>query len=639
MTPEEERLIPKEHTLAWLRVGFSLTAILLIQLNPQWAERSPILSHLSLYSFFLYSLLIALTPLTLTLSPLRGEGRMRGISLARFIKADPRKIGSIAACLDLPWISLIVFSTDASPIPSFALFLFPIATSSSRYGIKGSLSVALIEAMLYSFMRFTPFWGRPIGTDTFIVTSVCLLVSAYIFGCLFELELKQIQKLISLYKGAVNLATREERRRIARELHDRVLQVLGSLTLRLETCRKYLAGFPTLRLEACRKCLVGPPNLMLEACRKCLVGPPKELETELTLSEEETRSSIKEIRNILVGKATDQFTPGTLLQRLRDEINLLHGGLGLRVVLKETPEHLDLTQEAEQEVYYTLREGLTNIARHSHASKASLSLKQANGELRVSLEDNGLGFEPTTKGDGSGLPARRQGHGLESMRERVGKLGGHFSVKTAPGKGTQISFVVPLSPTPARPELNERRLDQLGETRKERFFGWSYAAYGLGSAAALLLIVTTSYLFWQGAVQENIFTAAIARYQMVTLGIADSPEAAPSMALAARLLDLSPWGYRILARQKLQAGQQKGRIFVYQGQGREYLLAQEFEGVKFLPPPGGRVTRTSSRDFVSYSQAGVNLVAWKQENLLCILASNIPEEKLLHLAQQIGGRG
>ena len=45
--------------------------------------------------------------------------------------------------------------------------------------------------------------------------------------------------------------------------------------------------------------------------------------------------------------------------------------------------------------------------------------------------------------------------------------------------------------------------------------------------------------------------------------------------------------------------------------------------------------RESSQDFVSYSQAGVNLVAWKQKNLLCILASTLPKEKLLGLAQQL----
>lgn len=76
-------------------------------------------------------------------------------------------------------------------------------------------------------------------------------------------------------------------------------------------------------------------------------------------------------------------------------------------------------------------------------------------------------------------------------------------------------------------------------------------------------------------------------------------------------------------------------MFVYQGQGKEYLVAQEFDGVDFLSPSGAKTIRASSRDFVSYTQEGVNLIAWKEKDLLCILASTLPKEKLLGLAQQI----
>ncbi len=189
-----------------------------------------------------------------------------------------------------------------------------------------------------------------------------------------------------------------------------------------------------------------------------------------------------------------------------------------------------------------------------------------------------------------------------------------------------------LSPIPVRPGLRESVLDQLRETPREGFFGWSYMAHGLAAAFALVLIVAVPYLFWPGKVHEDIFTGAIVKYQNVAQGMEDTPQA---ISPVARLLDLSPWGYRILSRQTQQIKGLEGRVFVYQGQGQEYLLAQEFEGAEFSPPPGGRIIRASNRDFVSYSQQGVNLIAWKQKDLLCILTSTLSKEKLFSLARQI----
>lgn len=192
-----------------------------------------------------------------------------------------------------------------------------------------------------------------------------------------------------------------------------------------------------------------------------------------------------------------------------------------------------------------------------------------------------------------------------------------------------------LSLIPARPGLRARVLDQLGETAKEGFFGWYYMRYGLVAAFALLFIVAVPYLVWRGKVEENIFSDAISQYQRVTQGIADTAQADRSQTPAARLLDLSPWGYRVLAKQSQQVRGQEGRVFVYQSQGKEYLLAQEFDEMDFSPPSGARVIQASSREFVSYSQEGINLIAFKEKDLLCILASTLPREKLLGLAQQI----
>lgn len=582
MTSEEQWLRQRETTLGWLRLGFSLITIALLQLNPLWTDKSTTLSYLTLYSFFLYSLSVL-------------------ILMRRAQRLNSRKVGFVTTCVDLFWITLILSTYVASSIPSFTffLFLFPIITSGFRYGIKGSLSVGLTGATIYGFIAFAPFWAGPMGSEVFVTFGIPLLVVSYIFGCLFDLEMKQIQKLLSFCNSAIQAGIQEERRRIARELHDRVLQVLGSVTY------------------------------SLEACRKSLVSPPEGLETELALSEEATRSSMTEIRSVLSGKVKDQFKPGTLLERLSEEIKSLHDSVGLKVVLEATPEHMELGQEVEQEIYYAAREGLTNIVRHSRASEASLSLKQTNGELRVYLEDNGLGFDPTAKGDGSSF-------GVQSMRERVRNVGGNISVETSPGKGTRISFSVPLSPTPARPGLNERVPYQLRGSREETLSVWSYSVHGLVGAFALLIILIVPYYFyWPGTAPGDLFTNAIARYQNVEKGIAHTTQPDLLLTHPPPLLDMRPWGYRILATQNLQFGGIKGRVFVYQGQDKKYMLAHGFTGVELSPPPGGRIIRASNREFVSYSRQGVNVIAWKDEELLCVLTSTLPPESLFGLARHV----
>jgi signal transduction histidine kinase len=84
-----------------------------------------------------------------------------------------------------------------------------------------------------------------------------------------------------------------------------------------------------------------------------------------------------------------------------------------------------------------LREGLMNITRHSHASRADVALRQTENEIQGTLIDDGVGFDINEASNGQGL-------GLTSMKERIRKLKGELDIKSSPGKGTIISFVLPL---------------------------------------------------------------------------------------------------------------------------------------------------------------------------------------------------
>jgi signal transduction histidine kinase len=390
MTPQDQWVFQKERALAWLRVGFAVVALIVVQLNPSRVTRFPALSIFSLGTFFLYSMIV--------------------VFFARKQKLASRRIGLTTTCLDLAWISVIVFSTGGTRTPFFIYYSFPAITASSRWGVKASVAVAAIGVALYGAARFSlaaETIEGPLGIDTFLVRSIYLLVLAFIFGILSEFERKQNQKLLALSKTAGEVATLDERRRISQELHDGLLQTLATHLLRVEICRKHL-------LES-----------------------PKELDRELQCIEEDTRNSMRVIRQFLAGKEVHHFPPGMLLEKIREDLRFLRDSVGLKVILETSPEDFFVPDAAELIVYHVLREGFMNIIRHSHASQADVVLKRSDGEITGCLKDDGVGFEV-----GSSINGHRLG--LRGMRERIENAGGKLDIQSSPGKGTRISFTLPL---------------------------------------------------------------------------------------------------------------------------------------------------------------------------------------------------
>lgn len=391
MDPQEQWLQQKERVLAWARFGFSVAAILVIQFNPERGARFPLLSRVSLLSFVFYSALIIFIV-------------AHGTSWAR---AKLSRLAVLTTSLDLVWVSVIVYSTGPSPTPFFVYYFFPIVTASFRYGTRGGLLAALVGLIVYAGIRFSPLTDDALPLDIYIIRSIYLLVLAYIFGLLSEFEQKQNQKLIALYRTAADAAAQEERRRIARELHDRLLQILATLTLRLEACRRNL----------------GPAAA--------------ETTSELRSMEELTAQSIADIRRFLSGNEPCPIEPGTLIESLKEDMKFLRDGLGIHVILENEPEEINLPFEAERELYYVVREGLMNIAKHSRASKAAVWLRATAQQIRGTVEDDGVGFETQRRQTSDTL-------GLRSMEERINKLGGNFEVHSAVGKGTRLSFAFPI---------------------------------------------------------------------------------------------------------------------------------------------------------------------------------------------------
>lgn len=202
-------------------------------------------------------------------------------------------------------------------------------------------------------------------------------------------------------------AAREERRRIFRELHDRALQLLSSVRLRAEVCRHEL------------------------------INKPEILAKELRTIEENTELAVAEIRRLLSESQSEtDLVPGTLERRLREELEIFRSRSGLKLNFQCAIGAHRLPRDVERELYFTLREGIINVIRHSRASELKLSLSAFKKEYRATLEDNGIGFDPAAIQSSTH-------YGVRIMKERIAKAGGEFTMESTPGQGTRIMISVP----------------------------------------------------------------------------------------------------------------------------------------------------------------------------------------------------
>jgi signal transduction histidine kinase len=132
----------------------------------------------------------------------------------------------------------------------------------------------------------------------------------------------------------------------------------------------------------------------------------------------------------------DRF--GDLVQRMRQAAFNLLEAEGLRVeFLAPTDaalEDLDLAPDRRRHLLLVLKESLSNVARHARASEVEIEIRAERRSLRLSIRDDGRGFDPE---------APTPGHGLSSLRARAKKLGGTIRIDSRPGGGTTIDLEVP----------------------------------------------------------------------------------------------------------------------------------------------------------------------------------------------------
>jgi signal transduction histidine kinase len=197
----------------------------------------------------------------------------------------------------------------------------------------------------------------------------------------------------------------EERRRIARELHDSTSQNLTSLIVGL--------------------------RMIEENCRQC-PAQPKALELRAVASR--TLEEVHELSLRLRPRILDDLGLAAALERLAAEWEARYKiPIDVAIRLNER-----LPGAVETAIYRIVQEALTNIVRHAQAHSASILIERRGNMLRAIIEDDGIGFDPQTRFGEHHL-------GLLGMRERAELLGGKLVIESAPGAGTSLLIEIPLS--------------------------------------------------------------------------------------------------------------------------------------------------------------------------------------------------
>lgn len=215
-----------------------------------------------------------------------------------------------------------------------------------------------------------------------------------------------------LYARAQDVATLEERQRLARELHDSVTQALFSMTLHARTAQMQLAN----------------EGIGLE---HPLARTVEQLNTL-------TQGALAEMRALIFELRPGALQEEGLVVALRKHTAALSARQDIRIELDSSFERVPVPVETKEHLYRLVQEALHNVVKHAQAMEVTVSIRQADqsDDVVIAIEDNGIGFDPMT------VPP---GHlGLGTMAERARLARGRLEIDSAIGKGTTVWVIVPM---------------------------------------------------------------------------------------------------------------------------------------------------------------------------------------------------
>jgi two-component system, NarL family, sensor histidine kinase UhpB len=227
-----------------------------------------------------------------------------------------------------------------------------------------------------------------------------------------ELE-ERNRELQALSERAIN-AQEEERRAIARSLHDDTGQALSMLIIHLDRIDERIPARQT------------------------------ELKQQVADAHALASNSLTELRRILSGLRPAILDDLGLVPAIRWFVRTNLEQVGIRVVVKAPGVPLELSPAVTTTLFRIVQEAVSNIVRHAGAGSVTIVLGVSDGLVHLRIQDDGHGFDP---GHASREAVELQRLGLPGIRERAELLGGQFRIESGPEKGTSLQVSIPVGGT------------------------------------------------------------------------------------------------------------------------------------------------------------------------------------------------
>ena len=249
-------------------------------------------------------------------------------------------------------------------------------------------------------------------TGSLAIALVATIYAGRLAARIEQQQLKDAETARDLQRLSSRLLTaqEEERRSIARELHDEVGQVLTAIKVELAVAQR------TIEARG------GQPDALADA-RSITDG---------------ALHTVRDLSHLLHPAMLDDLGLAAAIEWYLKGFSRRHG---VKIELLQDRMEERLTADTEAAVYRIVQEALTNVAKHAQATTCRVYLQRLTNTLLVTIEDDGIGFEP----DAPRPVGAMRGIGLVGIRERVTQLRGELRLESAPGKGTRLTVEVPAT--------------------------------------------------------------------------------------------------------------------------------------------------------------------------------------------------
>lgn len=308
-------------------------------------------------------------------------------------------------------LSFFVLGFGASFAP-FLLYTVPIAAIAGLFYRRwGVVYVCTLQVLCYYVVLGLQVAAGGMATFQSVVGQPLYYPLAGFFGLWIRGLLDTQDEADAARREAQSsAAAAEERARLAREMHDSLAKTVRGIALAAAALPAWVARDPDRARVEAERLAEGAQAAATEA---------RELLTELREREGELVPVVTMVSSV----ATDW-----------------QGETGIPVEIA-VADHVDLAPVPADELAAILSEALQNIGRHADANRVAVALDEEDGEVRLTVTDDGAGFDA-----GSGSPP---GHyGLVGMRERAERVGGSLDVTSAPGEGCRVLAAVPARSDP-----------------------------------------------------------------------------------------------------------------------------------------------------------------------------------------------